>query len=183
MARDRRRNSRPAVASFRSGTAQRVPVTLGKAENLLRRRDGEPAGDVQLRADGDGHGDDRNVREVRNRPRPATRRQSCAKLRATARAASADASPLPTLPSSPGSTCHGAGRARSRNSSRKKLEYEDVLDGLKTKGISIRVASPKLVMEEAPESYKDVTQVVDTCHAAGISRKTVKLRPIAVIKG
>ena len=29
-----------------------------------------------------------------------------------------------------------------------------VLDALKTKGISIRVASPKLVMEEAPESYK-----------------------------
>lgn len=66
------------------------------------------------------------------------------------------------------------------------------------------MASPKLVMEEAPESYKDVTQartssiptsapppltlrsraqVVDTCHAAGISKKTVKLRPIAVIKG
>ena len=29
-----------------------------------------------------------------------------------------------------------------------------VLDALKTKGIAIRVASPKLVMEEAPESYK-----------------------------
>lgn len=86
---------------------------------------------------------------------------------------------------------------------------QEVLDALKAKGISIRVASPKLVMEEAPESYKDVTQVcgaprpalfthlhpsrcpaltlcvqvVDTCHAAGISKKTVKLRPIAVIKG
>ena len=46
-----------------------------------------------------------------------------------------------------------------------------------------RVASPKLVMEEAPESYKDVTAVVDTCHAAGISKKCVKLRPIAVVKG
>ena len=46
-----------------------------------------------------------------------------------------------------------------------------------------RVASPKLVMEEAPESYKDVSEVVDTCHAAGISKKTVKLRPIAVVKG
>jgi RNA-splicing ligase RtcB len=31
-----------------------------------------------------------------------------------------------------------------------------------------RVASPKLVMEEAPESYKDVCAVVDTCQAAGI---------------
>ncbi|CAD7703767.1 unnamed protein product [Ostreobium quekettii] len=82
-----------------------------------------------------------------------------------------------------GSTCHGAGRSRSRNSSRKNLNYQDVLDALKFKGISIRVASPKLVMEEAPESYKDVTQVVDTCTAVGISKKAVKLRPIAVIKG
>eukprot|EP01026_Neomeris_dumetosa_P035522 TRINITY_DN284_c0_g1_i2.p1 TRINITY_DN284_c0_g1~~TRINITY_DN284_c0_g1_i2.p1 ORF type:complete len:344 (-),score=47.81 TRINITY_DN284_c0_g1_i2:199-1122(-) len=82
-----------------------------------------------------------------------------------------------------GSTCHGAGRARSRNNSRNNLDYQDVLDALNTKGISIRVASPKLVMEEAPESYKDVTEVVDTCHIAGISKKTVKLRPIAVVKG
>ncbi len=36
---------------------------------------------------------------------------------------------------------------------------------------------------QAPESYKNVTDVVDTCHEAGISRKAVKLRPIAVIKG
>ena len=50
-------------------------------------------------------------------------------------------------------------------------------------GISIRVASPKLVMEEAPESYKNVTDVVNTCHDAGISKKCIKLRPIAVIKG
>ena len=58
-----------------------------------------------------------------------------------------------------------------------------MLDKLSNKGISVRVASPKLVMEEAPESYKNVTDVVDTCHAAGISKKTIKLRPIAVIKG
>lgn len=82
-----------------------------------------------------------------------------------------------------GSTCHGAGRAQSRNKSRRNLEYQEVLDQLAQKGIAIRVASPKLVMEEAPESYKDVTQVVDTCHGAGISKKCIKLRPIAVIKG
>lgn len=45
------------------------------------------------------------------------------------------------------------------------------------------MASPKLVMEEAPESYKDVTEVVDTCHQAGISKKCIKLRPIGVVKG
>jgi tRNA-splicing ligase RtcB (3'-phosphate/5'-hydroxy nucleic acid ligase) len=82
-----------------------------------------------------------------------------------------------------GSTCHGAGRAMSRAKSRRTLSYESVLQKLKNKGISIRVASPKLVMEEAPESYKDVTQVVNTCHEAGISKKAVKLRPIAVVKG
>lgn len=40
-----------------------------------------------------------------------------------------------------------------------------------------------LVSFQAPESYKNVTDVVNTCHDAGISRKAIKLRPIAVIKG
>lgn len=75
------------------------------------------------------------------------------------------------------------GRALSRAKSRRNLEYTDVLDNMQALGIAIRVASPKLVMEEAPESYKNVTDVVNTCHAAGISKKCIKLRPIAVIKG
>jgi len=82
-----------------------------------------------------------------------------------------------------GSTCHGAGRAMSRNRSRRSLDYTDVLQMLADQGISIRVASPKLLMEEAPDSYKDVEQVVDTCHQAGISNKCVKLKPICVVKG
>ncbi|KAL8426681.1 hypothetical protein Efla_005938 [Eimeria flavescens] len=81
------------------------------------------------------------------------------------------------------STCHGAGRAKSRNSSRNTLDFKDVIRQLEEKHISLRVASPKLVTEEAPESYKDVTAVVDTCHAAGISKKCARMRPIAVIKG
>lgn len=100
------------------------------------------------------------------------------------------------------------GRALSRAKSRRNLDFQDVLDKLADLGIAIRVASPKLVMEEvsgracvhtgadvhvdsgerlfpfqAPESYKNVTDVVNTCHEAGISRKAIKLRPIAVIKG
>jgi len=75
------------------------------------------------------------------------------------------------------------GRALSRAKSRRKFDYLEVLENLKTLDIAIRVASPKLVMEESPESYKNVTDVVNTCHAAGISKKCIKLRPIAVIKG
>jgi len=82
-----------------------------------------------------------------------------------------------------GSTCHGAGRALSRNKSRNAIDYNDVISNLAAKGISVRVASPKLIMEEAPESYKDVSAVVDTCHDAGISSKAIKLRPVAVVKG
>ena len=47
-----------------------------------------------------------------------------------------------------GSTCHGAGRAASRNKSRRQLDYKEVLGRLQEQGIAIRVASPKLVMEE-----------------------------------
>eukprot|EP01139_Manchomonas_bermudensis_P024218 Amastigsp_a842225_24.p3 type:complete len:184 gc:universal Amastigsp_a842225_24:592-41(-) len=82
-----------------------------------------------------------------------------------------------------GSTCHGAGRAQSRNKSRRTLSPEEVLADLARQGISIRVASPKLVSEEAPDSYKNVTAVCDTCHEAGISKKVATMKPWGVIKG
>ena len=62
-----------------------------------------------------------------------------------------------------GSPCHGAGRALSRAKARRELTYEEVIEKLKEKNITIRMASPKLVMEEAPESYKDVEDVCNTC--------------------
>lgn len=40
------------------------------------------------------------------------------------------------------------GRALSRAKSRRNIDFQEVLDRMKAKGISIRVASPKLVMEE-----------------------------------
>ncbi len=47
-----------------------------------------------------------------------------------------------------GSTCHGAGRALSRSKSRRSLDWNEVLQELQDKGISIRIASPKLITEE-----------------------------------
>jgi tRNA-splicing ligase RtcB len=37
--------------------------------------------------------------------------------------------------------------------------------------------------EEAPQVYKDVREVVEIAHQAGISRKVAKARPIGIIKG
>lgn len=82
-----------------------------------------------------------------------------------------------------GSTCHGAGRRMSRAQSLRSISGPAVMAQLRKQGIEVRVASPKLVAEEADESYKDVTAVVQTCHEVGISRMVARLRPLAVIKG
>jgi tRNA-splicing ligase RtcB len=59
----------------------------------------------------------------------------------------------------------------------------DVAHRLEAKGIKIRTASMSSLAEEASEAYKDVAQVVEVAHQAGISRKVAKFRPIGVIKG
>lgn len=82
-----------------------------------------------------------------------------------------------------GSTCHGAGRALSRNQTKKVLNPQEVIANLNAKGISIRVGQMNAVVEEAPEAYKDVTEVVGVCERAGISKRAFRLRPIGVIKG
>lgn len=82
-----------------------------------------------------------------------------------------------------GTTCHGAGRNASRAASRREVDYTDVLSDLRSSGISVRVASPHLLMEEAPSSYKDVDEVVDTCARAGISMPAVRMKPQIVVKG
>ena len=82
-----------------------------------------------------------------------------------------------------GSTCHGAGRAMSRKQARKSLNYRNVLDDLKSKGITLKCASNYGISEEAPDAYKDVHSVVDVVVNAGIARKVAKLVPVAVIKG
>ena len=60
---------------------------------------------------------------------------------------------------------------------------QEVLHSLEARGIAVRVASRHLAAEEAPESYKDVEAVVETCQSAGLSRKVACLRPVAVVKG
>jgi len=82
-----------------------------------------------------------------------------------------------------GSTCHGAGRVLSRTRARKNWRGEDIVRQLKNKGIYVHPASFKVVAEEAPSSYKDVRNVVDVAHGAGISRKVVKFVPLGVVKG
>lgn len=82
-----------------------------------------------------------------------------------------------------GSTCHGAGRAMSRTQARKEMPGKELLKYLAKKGVTIQTKDIWSLPEEAPYAYKDVENVVDVVHNAGIAKKVARLRPMAVIKG
>lgn len=82
-----------------------------------------------------------------------------------------------------GSTCHGAGRSMSRTSAKKQVNAGELISRLNNNDIHIQAASKSGVAEEAPLAYKEVDIVVDTVEQAGIAEKTVKMKPVAVIKG
>jgi tRNA-splicing ligase RtcB (3'-phosphate/5'-hydroxy nucleic acid ligase) len=82
-----------------------------------------------------------------------------------------------------GSTCHGAGRVMSRHQAIKVAKGRAIARELEDKGIIVKGASQGTIVEEMPEAYKDVTDVVNVVHHAGISLKVAKLVPMGVIKG
>lgn len=82
-----------------------------------------------------------------------------------------------------GSTVHGAGRVESRSSAMRRLKPEDIKKELEEKGIKLKSGSSKGIVEEAPEVYKDIEEVVDVVDSLGISKKVARLKPLAVIKG
>jgi tRNA-splicing ligase RtcB len=82
-----------------------------------------------------------------------------------------------------GSTCHGAGRAQSRAAAKRSLRGQDVAHDLAARGIVVKAGSMASLAEEASQAYKDVGEVVEITHRAGISRKVAKLSPMGVVKG
>lgn len=82
-----------------------------------------------------------------------------------------------------GSTAHGAGRCMSRYEAKKTFTAEGIKDELSKKEITVKAASFRGVSEEAPGAYKDVDEVIEVSHDAGIAKKVARLRPIGVIKG
>jgi tRNA-splicing ligase RtcB len=82
-----------------------------------------------------------------------------------------------------GSTCHGAGRVQSRGAAKRSLRGVDVANELRARGITVKADNMASLAEEASQAYKDVTQVVEVTHQAGISRKVAMASPMGVIKG
>ncbi|MBN1825634.1 MAG: RtcB family protein [Candidatus Eisenbacteria bacterium] len=82
-----------------------------------------------------------------------------------------------------GSTCHGAGRVKSRSQAKKGIGLERLERELAEAGVRYRARSLKTLVEEAPSAYKEVDGVVRVVHGAGIARKVARLRPLLVMKG
>jgi tRNA-splicing ligase RtcB len=82
-----------------------------------------------------------------------------------------------------GSTCHGAGRVMSRGAAKRGIKGTDVIRELENRGIIVKTGSIYELAEEASQAYKDVSEVMDVVHQAGISRKVAMAVPMGVIKG
>jgi tRNA-splicing ligase RtcB len=81
------------------------------------------------------------------------------------------------------SSCHGAGRVMSRHQAIKTLSGKEIIKNLENRGIIVKCYSMKGIAEEAPQAYKNIDEVVDIVHQAGLSKKVARLIPLAVIKG
>jgi len=82
-----------------------------------------------------------------------------------------------------GTTCHGAGRVMSRHQAKKAARGRSIVKELEAEGIHIMADGYDTIAEEMPDAYKDVSDVVDVVHRAGIGRKVARLKPLCVIKG
>jgi len=75
---------------------------------------------------------------------------------------------------------HGAGRVMSRKAAKQNITQNEMKSMMK--GIIIN-KNPKKLLDEAPVAYKNVDDVVNTLAEIGLTKKVVRIQPLAVIKG
>jgi tRNA-splicing ligase RtcB len=82
-----------------------------------------------------------------------------------------------------GSACHGAGRVMSRTQARKSSRGKAIAAEMAKRGILVMSFSRGTLQEEIPEAYKNLDDVVEVVHSAGLARKVAKLRALGCVKG
>ncbi len=80
-----------------------------------------------------------------------------------------------------GSTCHGAGRVMSRTQATKSCRGRSIPRELAARGVVVMSSGKGTLMEEIPEAYKNLDEVVEVVHQAGFSRKVARLRAIGCV--
>ncbi len=82
-----------------------------------------------------------------------------------------------------GSACHGAGRVMSRTQATKAGRGRSIARELAEQGVLVMAGSKGTLQEEMPEAYKNLQDVVQVVHDAGLAKKVARLKAVACIKG
>lgn len=82
-----------------------------------------------------------------------------------------------------GSSCHGAGRLLSRHGSLNTFKESEVMEKLKNEGVYARFSTKKVMLEEAPGSYKNIDEVIGITTGAQLARSVAMMKPVGVVKG
>ena len=81
-------------------------------------------------------------------------------------------------------SCDGAARRMPRTAATKLAKGRAIDRELyNEKGIVVRARERRTIAEEMPEAYKDISEIIEVVHQAGLSRKVARLRPLGVVKG
>lgn len=81
------------------------------------------------------------------------------------------------------SSCHGAGRARSRVQSLKSWSGRDLIQYMRKQNVIVKATSHRTIAEEMPDAYKDVDTVTQAVEEAQLAKRVARLRPHLVLKG
>ncbi|HEX9284070.1 MAG TPA: RtcB family protein [Nitrospirales bacterium] len=78
---------------------------------------------------------------------------------------------------------HGAGRTMDKPEALTAFTNEQVEREMRSKNIRLYRNGSDNIAEQAPGSFKDISQVIEAVSGLGLARPVVRLRPLAVSKG
>ncbi|WP_438447059.1 RtcB family protein [Gorillibacterium sp. sgz5001074] len=84
------------------------------------------------------------------------------------------------------SICHGAGRIRSRSETKRIITLEEFSSALKVgteEEVVVNQKSLESIIDESPQAYKDVDQIIGSVVGAGLAQVVAKCKPMAAVKG
>lgn len=84
------------------------------------------------------------------------------------------------------SICHGAGRARSRKATKLLVTVDQFEQSMKVgteDEVLVNHRTLQTILDECPQAYKDVDQIIDSVVGAKLADVVAKCKPMAAIKG
>ena len=84
------------------------------------------------------------------------------------------------------SICHGAGRVRSRSATKQLVTVDEFASSLRVgrdDEVVLNHRALEALVDESPQAYKDVDQIIDSVVQARLASVVAKCRPLAAVKG